>query len=237
MSALAEPVQKIAGFESTAYALQRGRVVWVGAAARHPRCLHQPWRPGTLHVDPVRLRTGAAACLARLELLPLKGLLLWLAGRRLPFPLDTAAPRFDAIRDALERNHPGDFEAAAYRVLGLGHGLTPSGDDFLGGILFALHHAPRAGWGDATRTLRDSIRRAALTRTNVISAALLDDLMAGASHAELHELLAALHTNSARDIETACLALLRLGASSGADLLAGVLVALTTSVASSAPAS
>lgn len=228
MSTLAEPLQKIAGFESTGYALLDGRVVWTGTATRHPRCLHQPWRPGHVEFDPARLRAGAAACLARIDSLPLKGLLLWLAGWPLPFPLDAAMPRFDAVRDALQRDHLRDFETAALRVLGLGHGLTPSGDDFLGGIVFALHHAPRADWQSGVHAVVERFRRAAETRTNVISAALFDDLTAGASHAELHELLAALHTNSAPAVDQACAALLRLGASSGADLLAGVLVALTT---------
>jgi hypothetical protein len=227
VTTIAEPLQKIPGFEATGYALQRGRVVWAGAATRHPRCVTSAWRPAASPLDPERLRAGAATCLARLSSFAPKGLLLWLTGRPLPFPLDAAAPRFDAIRAALDSGDLAGFGAAALRVLGLGHGLTPSGDDFLGGALFALHHAPRPGWR-SYRAVLDTIRRAATTRTNVISAALLDDLIAGASHAELHALLAALQNDSAPDIDFACAALLRLGASSGADLLAGVLVALST---------
>ncbi len=235
MTALAEPLQKIPGFEATGYALQRGRVVWAGAATRHPRCVTSAWRPAASPLDPARLHAGAATCLTRLSSLAPKGLLLWLTGRPLPFPLDAAAPRFDAIRAALDSGDLAGFETAALRVLGLGHGLTPSGDDFLGGVLFALHHAPRPGWRGGFRTVLDTIRRSATTRTNVISAALLDDLIAGASHAELHALLAALENGSAPDIDAACAALARLGASSGADLLAGVLVALSTTPTSDPP--
>ncbi len=221
--------QTIRGFESTAYAYRGGDIVWLGddAVTEHPRNGHRPWQPPALHCDPVRLQAGAAICLAQLEQHPCKGLLLWLLGQALPFPLNHAQGRFDAIRDALRANDLAAFEAAALRVLGLGHGLTPSGDDFVGGILFALHHAPRPQWRSAMPGLHSRIRAAAAVSTNIISAALLDDLMYGASYSVLHQLLAALQTKHPPVIEEATAQLLRLGATSGADMLAGLLLALT----------
>lgn len=220
----------IAGFESTAYAYRGGDIVWLGddAVTEHPRNGHRPWQPPALHCDPWRLQAGAAICLAQWANQPCKGLLLWLTGQALPFPLNHAQYRFDAIRAALQANHLAAFEAAALRVLGLGQGLTPSGDDFVGGIFFALHHAPRPQWQAALPALHSRIRHAAGVSTNVISAALLDDLMRGASYGALHNLLAALQDNNPKAIETATTHLLRVGASSGADMLAGVLLALTT---------
>ena len=157
-----------------------------------------------------------------------KGLLLWLLSEPLPFPMDRATARFDALRSALESNHLRDFENAALRVLGLGEGLTPSGDDFLGGICFALEYAPRKAWRAQLPSVLAAIRAAAITATNAISAALLDDLIAGSSYRALHELLAALQANAPQAIEPAARSLLRVGASSGADILAGVLTALLT---------
>jgi hypothetical protein len=228
--AASPPLQKIAGFEATDYALLRGSVVWAGegASTRHPRNARSPWQPAPITCDSERLRKGAKTCLSLLESVPTKGLLLWLTGQPLPFPLDHAASRFDAIRSALERNELHAFGAAALRVLGLGHGLTPSGDDFVGGICFALKHAPRDAWRAELPAVLAEIRKAAATSTNVISAALLDDLIDGASYGALHELLAALQHRPLPEIARATQALLDIGATSGADMLAGLLVALIT---------
>jgi len=230
VTAALQSLQKISGFEATDYAWLRGNVVWVGAGAspRHPRNARHPWQPGPIACNAARLRVGARTCLGRLEAVPATGLLLWLTGQPLSFPLDHAVARFDAVRSALERNDLPAFEAAVLRVLGLGHGLTPSGDDFVGGICFALKHAPRDAWRAGLPAVLAEIRRAAATSTNVISAALLDDLIDGASHCALHELLAAMQDNSLPQIARATQALLAIGASSGADMLAGLLVCLVT---------
>lgn len=145
-----------------------------------------------------------------------------------PLWLQLAATRLDAVRHALQVNDPVAFERAALRVLGLGPGLTPSGDDFIGGIFFALHHAPRSQWRATLPAVQARFRTAAASATNVISAALLDDLMDGHSHQALHDLLAALHAEDPARIQAATTALLRIGASSGADMLCGVLLALNT---------
>ena len=221
---------KIAGFESTDYALLRGTLVWIGddVTLRHPRNLRSRWSPPPIACDAQRLRAGARVCLHLLEALPASGLLHWLKGQTLPFPLDRATPRFDAIRAALERNDLRAFEAGAIRILGLGQGLTPSGDDFVGGICFALRHAPRDAWRADLPAVLARIRDCAATSTNVISAALLDDLIDGASYGALHELLAALQGKMPPEIAHATQALLRVGATSGADMLAGLLAALLT---------
>ncbi len=224
------PLKRIPGFESTAYAYLHGKLVWAGdsAGTDHPRNALAPWQPTPITCNAQRLVVGARSCLGLIGTLPPKGLLLWLSGKALPFPLQHASSRFDAIRDALVRNDLPAFAAAAVRVLGLGHGLTPSGDDFVGGIFFALAHAPRDDWAADLPAVHAAIREAANTSTNVISAALLDDLMAGASYAPLHDLLAALQDDDLPAIEPAARSLLRVGASSGADMMAGLLLALLT---------
>ncbi len=224
------PLRRISGFESTAYAWRGERIVWAGedAGIEHPRNAHRSWRPTPLECETERLRAGARVCLAALAELPEKGLLLWLAGSALPFPLEHAASRFDAIREALAHNDLPAFAAAAPRVLGLGPGLTPSGDDFLGGIFFALAHAPRGAWQARLPTVQADLRQRCQTATNVISAALLDDLMHGSSYGALHVCLAALQNGQRSDIVASAQGVLRIGATSGADLLAGLLLALIT---------
>lgn len=224
------PLRRIQGFESTAYAWHGERIVWTGedAGIDHPRNAHRPWRPVSLRCEAQRLRAGAHLGLAALADLPAKGLLLWLAGRPLPFPLEHATARFDAIRDALAHNDLPAFAAAAPRVLGLGPGLTPSGDDFLGGIFFALAHARRGAWLAQLPAVQADLRERCRSATNVISAALLDDLMRGSSYRALHVCLAALQNGLQSDIVASAQGVLRIGATSGADLLAGLLLALIT---------
>jgi hypothetical protein len=76
--------------------------------------------------------------------------------------------------------------------------------------------------------LQKRISRAAQSASNPISAALLDDLLQGSSYRALHELFDALHLQQTPAIEEAMRALLRIGASSGADMLTGVLLTLLT---------
>lgn len=230
MTSFGSALQKVAGFESTAYAKLHGELVWAGEATGvdHPRNLRHRWRAPRVACDARRLALGARTGLGRIDALPPKGLLLWLLGRPLPFPLEYGRTRLDAVRAALECNDLPAFAAAAPRVLGLGHGLTPSGDDFVGGICFALAHAPRAAWAAGMPALRAHLLAHAATATNEISAALLGDLIDGASYAPLHELLVVLQHDDASALTTSMQRLLRVGATSGADMLAGLLLALTT---------
>jgi len=222
----ATDLQAVPGFETTDYALMDGRIVWTGSKARtdHPRNLAHPWNAAPVAYDAKALRSGAA--LAWVGMDTHIGLLGWLAGQRLVFPLELARPRLNALALALRAQDLVAFEAAALRVLGLGHGLTPSGDDLVGGILFTLAHAPIAAWGSAMPAMHARIRSAAQSATNPISAALLDDLMRGSSYRVLHDVFDAFQAGEPRRITDAVNRLLRLGASSGGDMLAGVFLAL-----------
>lgn len=147
-------------------------------------------------------------------------------GRPLAFGLQPAQPRLEALRQALGRHDLNAFEAAALRLLGIGHGLTPSGDDLVGAVMFTLVYAPIKAWQPAMADLQNRLWLAATTATNPISAALLEDLMNGASYRALHDLLEALHSLDQQLIQAAVQTLLRLGATSGGDMLAGVLLSL-----------
>ncbi len=220
----------IQGFESTDYAYFEGRIVWVGddAAVRHPRNYWQPWQSPAKIYSAALLQAGARLCVQQMERTSEpKGLLAWLTSRELLFPLNHAKARFDAVRDALQAKQIKAFEQAALHVLGLGHGLTPSGDDFLGGVFFVLAHKQHPKWLLGLPGLQANLNMACGVSTNPISAALLADNMAGTSFGELHDMLDALESNDSRFIESAVDALLGVGSSSGADLLAGLLLALT----------
>ena len=226
MKLVAPDLQAVPGFETTDYALLDGRIVWTGSNTRtdHPRNLAYPWQAEPVTYDAQALRSGAALAWAGMDVHV--GLLGWLAGQRLVFPLELARPRLQAVAQALRAQDMAALEAAALRVLGLGHGLTPSGDDLVGGIFFTLAHAPIAAWRSAMPGVHARIRRAAERATNPISAALLDDLMRGSSYRVLHDVFDAFQAGEPGPIADAVDRLVRLGASSGGDMLAGVFLAL-----------
>ncbi|HSE92345.1 MAG TPA: DUF2877 domain-containing protein, partial [Methylomirabilota bacterium] len=87
-----------------------------------------------------------------------------------------------------------------------------------------LAPAPPAGaWARAA----DEVRALARTRTHPVSATLLADLLAGEGWAPLHDLAQAVAANDGAAAVVAARDLVRLGHSSGWDLLAGFLAALT----------
>jgi len=221
---------RVPGFESTRYALLDGRIVWTGETAHsdHPRNLAKPWQAAPAHYQAAALRKGAALAWQALQTQVRPGLLAWLGGEALPFPLSLAEQRLNDLARALHTQDLAAMEAASLRLLGWGVGLTPSGDDLVGAVFFTLRHAPIAHWQAAMPGLRTRISRAAQSASNPISAALLDDLLQGSSYRALHELFDALHLQQTPAIEDAMHALLRIGASSGSDMLAGLLLTLLT---------
>ena len=146
-----------------------------------------------------------------------------LAARPLRFPLDLALARLRALAASVAEDNAVAFESAALPLLGLGLGLTPSGDDFVGACLFARRlrgdFLSSPSWQDAATNLT----RAAAVRSNSISAALFGDLACGAAYAPLHELAAALRGSDAA-LLAAARALTAIGHSSGWDMLTGFML-------------
>jgi len=118
--------------------------------------------------------------------------------------------------DALERWLAGNaLEADAEQLIGLGPGLTPAGDDYLGGMLVALNQLGRA---QQARGLWRWLEPR-LARTSDISAAHLAAAAAGEAHEALHAVLAG---------ELAVEKIAAVGHSSGWDALAGVVAVART---------
>jgi hypothetical protein len=117
--------------------------------------------------------------------------------------------------DALERWLVGNALAnEAEALIGLGPGLTPSGDDYLGGMLVALRLTGRAMQADGLwRWLEPRLKG----RTGSISAAHLAAAAAGEAHEALHDVL-----NGELDLDR----LDGVGHCSGWDALAGAVAVL-----------
>ncbi len=106
-------------------------------------------------------------------------------------------------------------------LIGLGPGLTPAGDDFVGGAMIALH-----AYGDTAlaRRIAEWALPLAATRTGRISRAHLACAAQGQGHEALHTLLCSLNDGPA--MRRALAKLARIGHTSGLDAAAGALLAL-----------
>lgn len=114
---------------------------------------------------------------------------------------------------------PGEW---AVSLMGAGPGLTPSGDDFLGGVLIGLH---AFGHPATANALWRQIEPHLHTRTNEISAALLTAASKGQGSAAVHEVIAALAANHDRTgLDLALAGIARIGHSSGWDTLLGIVM-------------
>lgn len=131
-------------------------------------------------------------------------------------------------RDCLIHDLPAVLQHAE-ALVGLGEGLTPSGDDFLGGLFFArvllLCSYPQINYLGFSN-LPEWID-AAQPRTNLISFALLKDNITGHALEPLNSLGLALMTNQPVECATSAASdLIQVGHSTGWSLLAGFLVGI-----------
>jgi len=114
----------------------------------------------------------------------------------------------------------GRLGGDARMLLGLGPGLTPSGDDYLGGLLIGLRTFGRAADADA---LWAWLGPRSSTRTSLISAAHLAAAAEGEAHESLHACLDALGEGTIAGWPGRLDRLGSIGHCSGWDGLAGVL--------------
>jgi hypothetical protein len=128
-----------------------------------------------------------------------------------------------AVRDA----DPAATAAAALDLVGLGAGLTPTGDDILTGL--AVTAASRGMRLAAVQpALRSALGGVALdSLTTAVSAATLREAADGRGRQRLHDLLATVATPGAGAYLAAAIQrVLAIGHSSGADILTGVRLGL-----------
>lgn len=111
--------------------------------------------------------------------------------------------------------------ALAARICGRGRGLTPSGDDFLAGWLAAgwLLYGPQPGFLACCQAINEIARR----QTHALSQCWLAYAAAGDVAYPIGTLVRALHQSDQARLEQSARAVLSLGATSGYDLLQGLL--------------
>lgn len=126
------------------------------------------------------------------------------------------------MRKGSELIYGTDLWAGIRTVKGLGFGLTPSGDDLLGGLLLALHGGQKIFARDFSRTIR-AIRRQA-SGENPFSNAMLADASEGRAIGKIKDLQAAILFAAAREVRACARRLRTIGHSSGIDFGVGLLL-------------
>ena len=181
----------------------------------------QRWTP--LALAAARAANLEAAERAARGRVPAEGLGCLLVGER-----NAIATYAQPALDALERWLAGGaLHADAQMLIGLGPGLTPSGDDYFAGMLIALRALARPRQAELLwRWLEPRLA----ARTNPISAAHLAAAAEGEGHEALHRAVACLFENQP-DWERTLGALDAVGHCSGWDGLAGA-VAVARATAS-----
>ncbi len=114
------------------------------------------------------------------------------------------------------------FVEGALGLIGLGEGLTPAGDDCLVGALAVMHRFARP-WLLAHPEIAAAVRRTAATATTAIAGEFVAHALSGRFAESLIDLMTA---ESAGELGRAGAQLLQSGATSGADTLCGVRLAL-----------
>lgn len=134
--------------------------------------------------------------------------------------LDAASGRVarSALSRAVQCRDPRAFLDATRALVGLGEGLTPAGDDYLVGGLALLHRLAE-GWPVVGASAGEALIGHACRSTPSISAAFLCHAVAGQFSESLRDLVMADTVEAAR---RSAVALARMGATSGADTLAGM---------------
>ncbi len=144
-------------------------------------------------------------CLGRFAMAPVNGLRTWLSNAMWEVPVS-------------ESDHPHGLQ----QLVGLGPGLTPSGDDLLCGVMFTLRSLGHPG---VAERLWDRLRPLSKDAGNAISFGHLVVAAAGGGSAPIDDLLGALLGGETDALRRLLDAIGTVGHTSGWDCVAGVLTA------------
>jgi hypothetical protein len=147
-------------------------------------------------------------------------------GCRNPFAR-TAYPLLKSLARALVSGDNECLSNTARSLVGLGPGLTPSGDDLIGGLMLMQAYGTQVPAGPRpVPAMKEAVIEAARTRTHILSRIMLERAACGITTVGLDRLLRSLvESEPPSTIEMAARTILELGATSGEDFLAGIVLA------------
>ena len=149
---------------------------------------------------------------------------MWLAAPGLGSPRGLTARA--TMSQAIRRGDPVGFLAAAHGLIGLGEGLTPAGDDYVVGALAILYRVA-AWWPVVDPGAGAALVARARAGTTTVGAAFITHAVGGEFSEPVRDLVMAGSMPAAR---AAASALGRMGATSGADTVAGMRATLAALV-------
>ena len=195
----------------------------------------EPWAPPPFptQLDRRTIASGLATLRHAIEAEPvgggLAGLVFDAARWRRPTRFELAAADLMTemrarLPQAIAETDVGGIAPHAVLLLGLGPGLTPSGDDVLGGMLLALSALQETIFRDA---LWEALVPELGDLTNEISAMHLAVAADGLGADAVHRLINAALIGDAADIARHAKTVTAIGDSSGFDIMAGIVLATT----------
>jgi hypothetical protein len=174
------------------------------------------WRGATVASTAVRESAGAPP--------PVLGILVddreGRGARALESPIGRRAR--SRLAEGLTRHHVPTFLDGACGLIGLGEGLTPAGDDCLVGALALIHRFDRP-WLAAQPRIRAAVRSKTLRGTTAVAREFLLHALDGHFAESVADLV---HADSVAGVREGAARLLAVGATSGADTLLGMGLAL-----------
>jgi hypothetical protein len=188
----------------------------------------ESWQPDlTIDLDKTTIAAGLATLTQQaLSMAPAEGLTSFLfPDGSLIAALPSAAPAIAAMTKFIGDENPNSeiIRESVISLIGLGPGLTPSGDDFLGGMMIA---SSLLGEYEKLRILVDTVETAA-SATNDISRAHLKAAAQGIGAEPLHATISDIVTNRDQALKASLKRLDAIGHCSGWDALTGVVITLS----------
>ena len=139
-----------------------------------------------------------------------------------------ARPRIETLKTWLiasfDSPSPPPFPDAALGLLGLGPGLTPSGDDVLCGAFIALH---AIGKHRVAFSIAAAVLPASTSSTSRLSRCFVESAADGETSAALHGFMSATVEGDLNRLEMSLLRLANVGHTSGWDAIAGVVLVIS----------
>jgi hypothetical protein len=134
-------------------------------------------------------------------------------------------PNIETLASAVKSEDLDLVGQSAKKLVGLGQGLTPSGDDLLAGFMASLRWTVNSFHGDLDSV--DGINRTiadAAEGTTILSKQLLTLAAAGEVNEAIEGLLEAILAGQIEDVTTATKKVLAIGETSGVDSITGILL-------------
>ncbi len=140
--------------------------------------------------------------------------------------LHTARPATERLLEGIIRQHMPSAHQGASALIGLGPGLTPSGDDIVIGLMAAtiLLSTALGIPGEFYQRLNTELLALARNRTNKLSITWMEYARQGEVAEHLGRLFQTLVSDDSQRLEAAAQEVLDSGATSGGDLLTGVIL-------------